>query len=144
MDAFVRRETVEVLRVRADMRGMGPAEAFRALEAKLPTIKGRKFYGTIWMLPEGEEYFACVERRPGELSGALGLGAGTIPGGLYVRRKIFDWERVVAEGKIQAVSENIRQEYSVDPSRPEVEFYRSGREPHLLLPVLSQEARPRP
>lgn len=60
-DSFVERPTVQVLRVRADMKGGGPAEAMQRLESKLPSIRGRKFSGTFRILPEGEECFACVE-----------------------------------------------------------------------------------
>ena len=47
MDSIVNRPDIEVLRVRADMKGAGPKAAFDALESRLPGLKGRKFYGTI-------------------------------------------------------------------------------------------------
>jgi hypothetical protein len=50
------------LRVKADMKRKGPSAAFNLLESKLPTIKGRKFYGTFRPTPGGEEYYACVVR----------------------------------------------------------------------------------
>jgi hypothetical protein len=139
MDTFVRRENIEVLRVRADLRGRGPSEAFRILEAKLPRIKGRKFYGTIRTLPAGEEYYACVERQPGEDPEALQVESGTIPGGLYMRRKVFDWERVVAAGRLPSICEDLARTCRTDPIRPQIEFYRSRTELHLLLPVLSED-----
>jgi hypothetical protein len=143
MDAYVERGDVEVLRILADMKGGGPAEAMRRLESKLPSLKGRKFYGTFRLLPGGEEYFACVERSKGDDAGAMGLEAGTIPGGLFVRRKVFDWEQVIAAGKLGSIFQEMVGYYHVDRSRPDIEYYRSMSELHLLVPVLSREPTPR-
>lgn len=137
-DSYVERSEIEVLRVRANMKGKGPAEAMQLLESRLPSIKGRKFYGTFRMLPDGEEYFACVERTPLDDPAALGLETAVVPGGLYVRRKIPDWEKVIADGKLGGIFEEMVRLYPTDPSRPQIEFYRSMTELHLLVPVLSR------
>ncbi|HTP54932.1 MAG TPA: hypothetical protein VML94_08270 [Thermoplasmata archaeon] len=136
MDTYVEREEIEVLRVRADMKGAGPAEAFRLLESKLASLRGRHFYGTIRILPEGEEYFACVQRQEGEEPERMDLELGRIPGGLYVRRKITDWESIIAAGRLPSIGREMAETYTVDPSRPEIEYYRSRKELHLLVPVL--------
>ncbi|MGI0053796.1 MAG: hypothetical protein ACRECR_06040, partial [Thermoplasmata archaeon] len=65
-DSFVELPELPILRIRADMSGGGPAAAMAALEAKLPSLKGRRFYGCFRVLPEGEEYYACVERIPSD------------------------------------------------------------------------------
>jgi hypothetical protein len=135
MDTIVDRPPIEVLRVRADMRGKGPKAAFDSLESKLPTLKGRRFFGTYRMLDEGEEYYACVERLPGEDPTTLGLEVGTIPGGKYVRRRVWDWESVVAAGRMKEISEEFARGYSLDTERPSIEFYRSMKELHILLPL---------
>ena len=137
-DSYVERSEVQVLRVRADMKGKGPAEAFRRLESKLASLRGRHFYGAFRILPDGEEYFACVERIDGEYAARMGLESATIPGGLYVRRKVLDWESVIAAGKLPAIAREMVETYQVDRSRPELEFYRSRSELHLLLPVLAR------
>jgi hypothetical protein len=137
---FVERREIDVLRVRADMKGKGPAEAFRQLESRLPSLRGRHFYGTIRILPEGEEYFACVERVAGEDPGAMGLEMGRIPGGLYARQRILDWEHVIAAGQLPAISKAMVGAVDVDRGRPELEFYRSMSELHILIPVLSRKA----
>lgn len=142
MDSYVERPEVEVLRVLADMKGKGPPEAMQRLESKLPSLKGRKFYGTFRLLPDGEEYFACVEKRSEDDPQAMGLDTGTIPAGLYVRRKIFDWESVIAQGKLGSIFEEMVRTYPVDRSRPEIEYYRSMTELHLLVPVLGQGTPP--
>jgi hypothetical protein len=144
MDSYIERSEIEVLKVRADLRGKGPAEAFRQLESKLASLRGRHFYGTIRILPDGEEYFACVERAPGDDPSSMGLESGQIPGGLYVRRKIFDWERVIATGKLPAIGREMVETYRVDRTRPELEFYRTKSELHILIPVLGKNPEPPP
>jgi hypothetical protein len=139
MDSFVERPEVAVLRVRADMGGSGPAGAMSFLESKLPSLKGRKFYGAFRMLEDGEEYFACVERIEGDDPAKMSLEAGTLPGGLYARRKLHDWQQLIAGGKLQEVDREFGQGYDIDRSRPELEYYRSMSEMHLLLPVRSRK-----
>jgi len=143
MDSYIDRSDVEVLRVLADMKGGGPAEAMHRLESKLPSLKGRKFYGTFRLLPEGEEYFAGVEKLPTDDPVAMNLEVGTIPGGSYVRRKVWDWEKVIAAGKLGSIFEEMVTYYHVDRSRPDIEYYRSMTELHLLVPVLDREPTPR-
>jgi hypothetical protein len=134
MDTLVRRTEISVLRVRADMQRGGPPAAFAALEAKLPTLQGRRFYGTFRGTPEGEEYLACVERLPSDDPSAMELETGSVPGGPYVRRKL--------QGSLGELIPELPRHFAemvaataADPDRPSVEFYRSERELHLLLPV---------
>lgn len=134
-ESFVELEPIPVLRVRADWRGAGPAAAFAALEAKLPTLKGRRFYGVGRLGPGEEEYFACVARIETDDPVRMELGAGEIPGGWYARRRIRDWEENVRQIPLQ-FKEMIRAlGDNVDPSRPAVEYYRSQGELFVLEPV---------
>jgi hypothetical protein len=142
MDTIVDRPQIEVLRVRADMEGKGPGAAFDTLESKLSTMKGRKFFGTIKMLDEGDEYYACVEKLPTDDPETLGLEVGTIPGGRYVRRRVWDWESVVAAGKMKEISQDFARGYVLDPGRPSIEFYRSKKELHILLPLATTTSSP--
>ncbi len=142
MDHYVERPEVVVLRVRADMRGKGPAEAMSRLEAKLPTRTGRRFYGAFRVLPEGEEYFACVERDPTDEPDRMGLEVGAIPGGLYGRRKLLDWEKLIATGDLGRHFQEIIRTHDFDASRPEIEFYRSLTELQILVPVRSRTDTP--
>jgi|SRR5580658_10232412 hypothetical protein len=142
MDSYVERSEVRVLGVLADLKGGGPAEAMQKLESKLSSIKGRRFYGVFRILPGGEEYFACVEKVAADNPAAMGLEEGVIPGGLFVRRKVFDWAKVIAGGKLPSVYESMVRHYHVDRGRPDVEYYRSMTELHLLIPVESQAAIP--
>jgi len=132
---YVELQDILVMRVKADMKGKGPAEAFDILESKLPTLKGRKFYGCFHETPEGEEYYACVGRLEGDNPDRMQLDTGIIPGGKYARRKISDWESKVREGQLPRLFQEMIETYNVDPNRPSIEFYRSQTELQLLLPV---------
>ncbi len=103
--------------------------AFRKLEAKLPSLKHRKFYG----VTVGDEYRACVAIDAGEELSSAPHPAWTIPGGKYVRRRIADWERNLH--LIGPTFAELRARYEVDPSRPFIEHYRSQRELLLMVPV---------
>jgi hypothetical protein len=104
--------------------------AFPALEAKLPTLKNRRFYG----VGVGEQYRACVaiddERDDPD---ALPHPRWTIPGGRYVRRRIADWES--NPDRIKPTFDALRARPDFDPSRPWIEFYRSRRELLVMVPV---------
>jgi hypothetical protein len=141
MDTFVERSDTHVLRVRADMNGTGPAGAMSLLESKLPSLKGRKFYGAFRILEGGEEYFACVERIAGDDPIRMSLDVGMLPGGSYVRRKLGDWENIISAGKLGEHFKELIQAHAFDPSRPGIEYYRSMSDLHLLLPVLNRNTR---
>jgi len=80
--SYVELQEIPVLRVRADMKGKGPSAAFNLLEFKLPTIKGRKFYGTFQPRPDGEEYYACVARVDSDDPEKMRLETGVVPRGM--------------------------------------------------------------
>jgi hypothetical protein len=101
------------------------------LESKIPSLKGRKFYGT-FQPPDGP-YRACVALQPGESADLMQLESWTIPGGRYARRKLLDWEE--HRDEIGGMFEEMADHEPADPARPSIEFYRSQRELVLLLPV---------
>jgi hypothetical protein len=133
---YVELQEIPVLRVRADMKGKGPSAAFDQLESKLPTLKGRKFYGTFQPKPGGEEYYACVARIDSDDPEKMQLETGVIPGGWYARSKLMDWEKNLS--KLPGLFEEMARTHDADPGRPSLEFYRSQAELHLFLPVRSQ------
>ena len=140
MDSIVELQEIPVMRVRADMKGKGPSAAFDLLESKLPSLKGRRFYGTFRMLANGEEeYYACVRMVDGDDPGAMQLESGLIPGGRYARRRVMGWERVIREGRLPALFGDFVKSLGpyVDNAgvRPSLEFYRSRDELLLLTPV---------
>jgi hypothetical protein len=133
---YIELQEIPVLRVKADVKGKGPSAAFDLLESRLPTLKGRKFYGTFQPTPDGEEYYACVLRIESDDPGKMQLETGVIPGGLYVRRKLMDWEKNLS--KLPTLFGEMARTHDVDRKRPSLEFYRSQAELHLFLPVRRQ------
>jgi len=109
----------------------GAGEAFDRLEARLPSLKGRKFYGTLL----NGEYRACVALEAQDAPATMGLESWTIPGGAYARRKLERWpERLPEIGQIFGA---LAAEYPRDSARPNVEFYRSQKELILFMAVAS-------
>jgi len=110
----------------------GAGEAFDRLEARLPSLKGRKFYGTLL----NGEYRACVALEAQDAPATMGLESWTIPGGAYARRKLERWpERLPEIGQIFGA---LAAEYPRDPARPNVEFYRSQKELLLFMAVATR------
>jgi hypothetical protein len=125
-------DDLDVWYVRSESGPSGARDAFAQVEAKIGSLKGRRFYGTF----HSGEYRACVARRPEEDPQALGLGAWVIPGGRYVRDKLLNWRSRIPEIGERFVA--LSRAYPEDPDRPSIEFYRSQSELHLFLPILSQ------
>jgi hypothetical protein len=128
---LVTLEEIKVMLVVSPSGPQGAGEAFDRLEARLPSLKGRKFYGTML----NGEYRACVALEAKDSPAAMGLETWTIPGGVYARRKLPRWsERLPEIGKMFGV---LASEYPRDPTRPNIEFYRSQKELLLFLAVAS-------
>ena len=110
--------------------------AFDRLESKLPSLKGRKFYG--YFDPETEEYRACAAVIEGDRDPeALDLAKWIIPKGKYLYEKIYHWNRktdLIAPTFQRLIKENSG---IIDFSRPLLEYYKSSRELRLLIPVSS-------
>lgn len=104
-------------------------KAFKELEARLPSLKGRKFYGVVL----GDEYRACVAIDPNDDSLFLPHATWTLPGGRYVRRRILDWEEHLQ--LIGPTFETLCRRSDFDPSRPCIEYYRSQKELLVMVPV---------
>ena len=130
-------DVVTVMYVKSESGVTGAKEAFDALESKLVSLRGRKFYGTYD--PRTDEYRACVAVQSDDDPPQLGLPTWTVPGGVYVREKMKNWvTRIPDIGKTFVMMAE-RAGDRLDDSRPSVEFYRSQSELILLLPVLTKE-----
>lgn len=128
---LVTLEDIKVMFVGSPSGPQGAGEAFDRLEARLPSLKGRKFYGSIL----NGEYRACVALEAQDSPAAMGLETSIIPGGVYARRKLERWpERLPEIGRIFA---ELAAEYPRDPARPNIEFYRSQKELLLFMAVTS-------
>ena len=114
----------------------GNRAAFGAIESHLKTLKGRRFYGLVFETDEGVEYLAGLvpdseleERRFAK----LGFPITEVEGGACARIKLLDWT-----SKIDQIGPSFGamiDQFGIDISRPQMEYYRSLSELHLLLPV---------
>ena len=102
--------------------------AFDALEARLPTLKRKKFYGVVI---DGA-YRACV--AVDEDTRTLDLPRWVIPAGRYAVGKITDW--VQHRDAIGPTVAALRRRSDFDAIRPLIEFYRSEAELRLLAPMV--------
>lgn len=125
-------EDIEVMYVQSEAGPAGARIAFAQLEAKIGSLKGRRFYGTF----QSGEYRACVARQPEDNPRALGLKAWVIPGGKYVCEKLLNWRSRIPEIGERFVA--LSRAHPEDPDRPSIEYYRSQSELHLFLPILSE------
>jgi hypothetical protein len=131
MDEQVTLSDVQVMYIESGTGIAGASEAFDRLEARFPSLRGRKFYGT-FQRPAGP-YRACTAIEPGDDPETLGLQTWTIPGGKYSRRKLLDWQARTQE--IGETFQSMTNESNCDTSRPSIESYRSMKELVLFLPV---------
>ena len=126
---LVTLDDVKVMYVVSPNGPLGAGEAFDRLEARLPSLKGRKFYGAML----NGEYRACVAIESQDVPASMDLETWTIPGGAYVRRKMERWPERLAE--IGQVFDVLAAEHPRDPARPNIEFYRSQKELLLFMAV---------
>ena len=131
-------EDIKVMFVVATGGLEGAKEAFDRLEARLPSLKGRKFYGTYL----NGEYRAGVALQADDDPASLGLETWVIPGGAFARRKMTNWSARIPE--IGETFQAMAAEYPADPTRPSVEFYRSLKELILFLPITLTPGSPVP
>ncbi len=118
---------IEVMCVVAVGGVSGARGASAELEARLPGMRGRKFYGATFD-PEND-CRARVALRGGDPN-ALGLETWTIPGGACERRKIDNRPELIA-----GAFEEMMAEHPGDTARPSIEFYRSQKEITFFWPV---------
>jgi hypothetical protein len=125
-------EPVTVMYVEAEGGLSGIRQSWSKLESRLPSLKGRKFYGTYYVA--NNTYRACVAITNETEPDAANLPTWTIPGGKYLREKIDGWSsRPEVMGE---TFESMSGERDSDLTRPSIEFYKSQREVILLLPIL--------
>jgi hypothetical protein len=129
-DSVTELGVVEVVFVGGDKSLPIPQQApsaFNALEAILPTLKKKRFYGVVIDC----EYRACV--AVDDDTRGLGLPRWVLPSGRYAVHKIADWER--RRDEIRPTVSALRNRPDIDRTRPIIEFYRSQAELRVLVPV---------
>ncbi len=114
----------------------GNRAAFAAIESHLKSLKGRRFYGLVYETDDNMDYYAGLvpdseieERRFAE----LGYPIMEIDGGPCARIKLLDWTSKTHE--IGPTIGAMIKQFGIDPTRPQMEYYRSLSELHLLVPV---------
>lgn len=132
METEVVLKEIKVMCVKSESGPAGAGYAFTKLESKLPSIKGRKFYGLI--SDGGKTYLSCVAVEEGDNPKALEFGVTAIPSGKYVKTKIWEWMDRLDE--VYPTFRSLSKKYKEDTSRPRIEFYRSQKELILMLPIL--------
>jgi predicted transcriptional regulator YdeE len=108
--------------------------AWRALESKLSSLKGRKFYGVCQRETSGMVYYAGLEPLNTDEVKLLGLPTLSIQGGKYARVKLSDWFKHTDQ--ISPIFDQLEETFRTDPDRPFLEHYRSNSELHLLAPLI--------
>ena len=114
----------------------GPISAgktFDKLESKLPSLKGRRFYGLSKLEGDNITYFACVKVQGEEDASKFGFQEIVLPKGEYEREAIMDWEDHIDQ--IPEKFDKIESKNLVDHQKFYVEYYRSQKELILMVPI---------
>jgi hypothetical protein len=117
----------------------GIGAAWRRLEAVYPPRKGRRFYGLTRFDAGQLPYFAAVVPPTEQAAAPAGFVRLIMQGGLYARVKLEGWtERT---GEFAQVFDYLMERFELSPGGYSVEFYRSQREAHLMIPVVTPDRR---
>ena len=133
---IIEQAPLRLITSKSDAFPDGNAAAMSAIEAPLGSLRGRKFYGLAYGEEGGMAYYAGLVpagQAEEERFAALGFGLREIPGGPCARVKLRDWQDKL--GDIGRIFTELSVEYGYDRSRPQLEFYRSQTELHLMLPL---------
>jgi hypothetical protein len=106
--------------------------AFRRLESKLDSLRGRRMYGLYF--PAAGEYRACTSLLEGDDPDTLGFERGVLPGGAYLKARLRGEPEEIYP-RIPIVFAEMLDVAKPDPARPSIEFYRRSDEVELLLPT---------
>jgi hypothetical protein len=107
----------------------GISEAWNELESQLPTKSGRKFYGLTIPVHSQIEYYACVIPQKNE---SLNGKWFQIERGKFARVKLLNWKQHT--DKISVIIDQLIQVYHPDMKAISLEYYKSEKELHLLVP----------
>lgn len=120
MSAIVDLPPIKVLYIPSKNGVLGGEDAFTTLESKLPTLRGRKFYGLVFGVPPNETYWASVAWTDSDKP-MPGCKLGIIPGGKYAQERIYNWEKNLS--LIGKTFGNLILQNNIDLKRPSIEFY---------------------
>lgn len=117
--------------VRAETFPDGIGAAWKDLESRLASLKGRRFYGVTELHQGSLVYYAGLEPKDGDEVVALGLPTMEVPGGRYARVKLMDWMEKSSE--IPGIFGQLFRDHETHPLNIAVEYYRSNSEVHLMV-----------
>ncbi len=129
---MIQREETPVMFVRAVDEADAIRGAWERLEARIETLRGRRFLGSFEAATS--EYRACVQLQEHDDPSSLGLEPGTLPGGTYLRARLRGEPPEVYE-QIGPMFAALAEAAVPDETRPSIEFYRRRDEIDLFLPV---------
>lgn len=130
---YVKKEDEKLMCVKALGGPKTYSQAFDILEGKLPSIKGRRFYGLSRVENDALAYFACTRIEPADGPLREDFVEILLNSGKYERRIVKDWQ--VQVDRIGDMVLEMAAENDVDETRYTVEYYRRADELHLLLPI---------
>ena len=138
--AVVEEHEFEVSRVEAVGGPSGAGAAFDRLEGCMQSLRGRKMYGILYP-GHPDRYFACL-RLDNEQSDDLGLERAIVPGGLYGRSHVRDWNTRIQElprlfDALHAAL--VGSGYLIDRARPLIEYYRRMDALTIMIPVIGND-----
>ena len=116
----------------------GNRDAMQAIESRLSTLRGRKMYGLAYPSGGTMDYYAGLVPESEDEERAFqdaGFEVREIEVGTCARVKLMDWTSKIDQ--IGPTFGAMIEEYGYDPAKPQIEFYRSQKELHLLLPIPS-------
>ena len=129
---YIDQPALRLITVKAESCPAGIPASWQSLETKRDT-KGRKSYGVICGSPEGPVYYAGLFSDGEEEERTTGMPVLEVAGGPCARVKLMDWRQHIPE--IAPLFAQLMEAVDQDTSRPNMEFYRSSTELHLLVPV---------
>lgn len=135
----VEEHEFEVSRVEAVGGPSGAGAAFDLLEERMPSLRGRKMYGILYP-GHPDRYFACL-RLDNAYSDDLGLERAIVPGGLYGRSHVRDWNTRIQE--LPRLFDALRDAlvgsgYLISDTRPLIEYYRRMDALTIMMPVIGE------
>jgi hypothetical protein len=110
--------------------------AWQTLESRLSSLKGRKFYGVCCREESEFVYYAGLEPLDTREVELLGLQTLTVKGGKHARVRLSDWHN--RTDQIGPIFDHLRETFPTNPSRPNVEHYRSHSDLDLLVPLAEE------
>ena len=116
----------------------GAPEAFLRLEERMQSLQGYKMYGLLYP-GQPTAYYACL-RLDDDHCEDLGFERAEVPGGLYGRRLVRNWENKIS--KLSELFDQLQADlfdagFLGDATRPLLEFYRRSDELLMMVPVFA-------